>query len=367
MQQEQEQVQDQLGQDEQGDSQRPPVGRRGGGDLYGEVAGGGGRVRLRGHGEALESAGLVLLVLHLEEGVERVGCVAVAVHATARRPVSQRGAVGERARVVDVVGELLHGVAAGVGVDDAPRPGQVLHAARRHQHRVLPLPAQVHRVLGLPVVPEDAPVPLEVAGSHALDVLVQETEQVHLDVLVRPRRGAGVRRQTLEQAVVEPLRVRAGGVLVAVGGPADLANDDGHVAVPDRLERRNQGVEVGVEHVGVGHAGARVHQRRRVAVEEGEVHGEVVVEEQADERVDVHREGRAVVAQELHHLRHQVRDVGAPPPRRRHRVVLRGHVHVGVQRHRGLDGVPEPGLVQCVLNVLQRRERHLVERAVVGR
>ena len=55
---------------------RPPAAcrrRRVGGDLYGEVAGGGGGVGLRGHGERLEVACLVPLVLHLEVGVEGVG------------------------------------------------------------------------------------------------------------------------------------------------------------------------------------------------------------------------------------------------------------------------------------------------------
>ncbi|BAS86800.1 Os03g0792850, partial [Oryza sativa Japonica Group] len=277
--------------------------------------------------------------------------------------VAERRAVGEGAGEVDVVGELA-GV-LGVGVDDAPRPGQVRHALGRHEHGVLALPGEVDGVLGLAVEPEDAPMALEVARRHALGVLVEEAEEVDLDVLPRPRRRAGVGGEALEEAVVEALRVGGGGVLVAVGGPADLADDDGHVAVADALERRHQRVEVGVEHVGVGDA--VVHHRRRAAVEEGEVDGEVVVEVEADERVDVDGERRAVVGQELHHLRHQVGDVGAEPPRRRHLLVLRRVVYVGVERHGGLDAVAEAGVVQRVLDVHQRRQRHLVERAIVCR
>jgi hypothetical protein len=95
------------------------------------------------------------------------------------------------------------------------------------------------------------PVPLEAARLHALLVLVDEPEQVDIQVLARPRRRAAVRRQALQQPVVEPLRVGRLGASVTVGGPADLPDDDGHVAVTYRHERRHQRVKVGLEHVGV--------------------------------------------------------------------------------------------------------------------
>nr|ACN28343.1 unknown [Zea mays]ACN28478.1 unknown [Zea mays] len=337
-------------------------GRRPRLDLYGEVAGGGGGVGLGGQRKALEVAGLVLLVLRLVVRVERVRRVAGDVHAAARGAVPQRRAVGERAGVVDVGAEPAE--VLGSGVQRAPRPGQVRHAARRHQRRVPALPREVHGELGLAVVPQHAPVALEVARRDALGVLVDEPEQVHLRrALARPRRRAGVRRQPPQQARVEALRVGRLGVPVAVRGPPHLAHDHRHVAVPHGPQRRHQRVEVGVEHVGVQHA-VVVHWRR-AAVEEGVVQREVLVQVQAQERVDVHGEGRAVPSQEPHHVRHQPRDVGAEPPRRRNRVAPRGVVHVGVQRHGRLDPVADPGVVQSVLDVLQRRERDVDEGPVV--
>jgi hypothetical protein len=151
-------------------------------DLYGEVAGVRGRVLRRGHGEALEVAAALHLVLHLEVHVEGVGRVAGGVQAVARGAVAERGAVGEGAGVGDAVADLARVLR--VGVDDAPLAGQVLDPPRRHERRVPALPRQVHGVLGLAVVAHDAPVALEVARRHALGVLVDEAEQVDLDVLV---------------------------------------------------------------------------------------------------------------------------------------------------------------------------------------
>uniref|UniRef100_A0A3B6LUL4 Uncharacterized protein n=1 Tax=Triticum aestivum TaxID=4565 RepID=A0A3B6LUL4_WHEAT len=360
---------DQSQQHEQsGGAERPgarsPVATRrrgGGGDLYGEAAGGGGGVGLRGDGERLEVARLVLLVLHLEVHVEGVGGVAVHVHAVAAGAHAERRAVGEGAGVVHVLHQLA--LVLGVGVVHAPRLGQVLHALGRHQHGVLPVPGEVHGELGLAVEAEHAPVPLERARRHALDVLVQEPEEVDLHVLFGPERRAGVGRQPRQQAVVEALGEGVGGVLVAVGRPADLADDDGQVAVADGGERRHQRVEVGVEHVGV--SVDAVDQRLGEAVEEGEVDGEVLAEVEAEVGVDVDGEGGAVVGQELHHLRHERGDVRPEAARRRHLVVGGRVVDVGVERHGGLD-LAESGVVERVLDVLQRREGDLVEGAVVG-
>jgi hypothetical protein len=188
------------------------------------------------------------------------------------------------------------------------------------------------------------PVPLEAARLHALLVLVDEPEQVDIQVLARPRRRAAVRRQALQQPVVEPLRVGRLGASVTVGGPADLPDDDGHVAVTYRHERRHQRVKVGLEHVGV--RDAVVVHRRGGPVEEGEVEREVVVEVEAEERVDVDGEGRLALRQELDDVRHDAGDVGAEPARRRHGILGWGVVHIGVERYRGLEGV---------LDVLQSR------------
>jgi hypothetical protein len=87
----------------------------------------------------------------------------------ARRAVERRE-VGVRARVVDVYAELA----------EVPwRSGFSAHhvleryltrALRRHERRVLALAmlGEVHGVLGLAVVTEDAPVPLEVARGATL-------------------------------------------------------------------------------------------------------------------------------------------------------------------------------------------------------
>ncbi|KAF7056752.1 hypothetical protein CFC21_064133, partial [Triticum aestivum] len=335
-----------------------------GGYLDGEVARRRGGIRLGGQREALEVTGLVLLALRLVVGVEGVGGVAPGVHAVARRAVPQRRAVRVAARVVDLgAEELVEIVPAGLGVERAPRSGQVLHALGRHQHCVSALPAEVHGELGLPVVPEDAPVPLEAAWLHALPVLVHHPEQVRLDVPVRPRRRAAVRRQPLQQPVIEAPRIGRLGVPVAVRGPPHLADNDRHVAVPHCRQRRDQRVEVGVVHVGVHHT-VVVH-RRRPAVEEGEVQGEVVVEVEAEEGVDVDGEGRLVLGQELDHVRHDAGDLGAEPARRRHGVPGRGVVHVGVERDRRLDPVADAGVVERVLDVLQRRQGDLHERPLV--
>nr|ACR34706.1 unknown [Zea mays] len=317
-------------------------------DLYGEVAGVRGRVLRRGHGEALEVAAALHLVLHLEVHVEGVGRVAGGVQAVARGAVAERGAVGEGAGVGDAVADLARVLR--VGVDDAPLAGQVLDPPRRHERRVPALPRQVHGVLGLAVVAHDAPVALEVARRHALGVLVDEAEQVDLDVLARAQRRAGAGRQLPQQARVELLRERGRGVLVAVGRPPDLADHDGEAADARRGQRGHERVEVGVEHVGV--LDAVVHDGAARAVEEGVVQREVVVVVEAQERVDVDGEGRAALVQELHDLRHEAGDVGPEPPRRRHQVVLGRVVHVGVQRHRRLDGVAEAGVVQRALDVL---------------
>jgi hypothetical protein len=79
-------------------------------------------------------------------------------------------------------------------------------------------------------------VALEVALLDALAVLVDEAEKVGVD---RPEHN-GVpwpeAMRVVEEALVEPLRVAQVGVGVAVGGPAQLTHNDGHVskAVPGK-------------------------------------------------------------------------------------------------------------------------------------
>ncbi|BAT14581.1 Os11g0577866, partial [Oryza sativa Japonica Group] len=338
-----------------------------GGDLHAEVAGALRHVPVvfGDDGEPLEVARRVGLPLRLVVHVERVRRVPTRVERAAAAPVAERRAVGVRARVPDVVGEPAGVVVRHVRVQHAPPPWQVLDALRRHRHRRPPGAAEVERELGPAVEREDAPVALEVARRHALGVLVHQPEQVHLDARARPERRAAPRRQPLEQAGVEPLRVRHGGVLVAVRRPPDLADHDREAPEPDPLQRRHQRVEVGVEHVGVVDAVVHHRPRRRPAVEEGVVEREVVVAVEAEEGVDVDCERRAAAVEEPDHVGHGAGDVVAEPPRRRHRVARRRVVHVGVHRHRRLDPLPVPGLVERALDVPQRRHGGAVELAVV--
>uniref|UniRef100_A0A8R7QYB4 Uncharacterized protein n=1 Tax=Triticum urartu TaxID=4572 RepID=A0A8R7QYB4_TRIUA len=351
--------------DHQGQQQRrrgPSACRDGGGadDLHREEAGLGGGVLVGDLGEAVEVAGAHVLVLHLEVHVECVGDVAHLVEPVAGAAVAQRRAVAAGAGVLDVPPQLVHVlVLGGLVVEHAPLLGQVLHAGHGGEPPVVPLPRQVHAELGLAVVGEDAPVALEVARRDALHVLVEEAEEVDVH-LARPEVGALVLGQLLEEAVVEAARELGVGVLVAVGGPADLADDDLEAGHAGLLERAHQRVVVGVEHVGV--ADAAVVLDAAAAVEEGELEGEVVALVEAEEGVDVDDEGRAVVVHELDHVGHDVVDVGPE-------LALGGlvaDVDVGVERHGGLDLVADPGLVQRLLDVLERRHGVLHEAAVVA-
>uniref|UniRef100_A0A8I7BCS6 Uncharacterized protein n=1 Tax=Hordeum vulgare subsp. vulgare TaxID=112509 RepID=A0A8I7BCS6_HORVV len=341
---------------------RGPSPRRDGGgadDLDGEEAGLGGGVLVGDLGEAVEVAGAHVLVLHLEVHVEGVGDVALLVEAVAGAAVSQRRAVAAGARVLDVPRQLPLAVLGGVLVEHAPLLGQVLHAGHGREQPVVALPRQVHGELGLAVVGEDAPVPLEVARRDALHVLVEEPEEVDVH-LALPEVGALVLGQLLEEPVVEAPRQLGVAVLVAVRGPADLADDDLEVGHAGLLERAHQGVVVCVEHVGVAHAAVVLDAV--AAVEEGELEGEVVALVEAEEGVDVDDEGRAVVVHELDHVGHDVVDVG--PELALGRLVA--DVHVGVERDGGLHLVAEPGLVQRLLDVLERRHGGLHEAAVVA-
>jgi len=306
-------------------------------------------------GEPLEVARRLHLPLRLVVGVERVRRVPARVQRAAAAAVAQRRAVGAGARVPDVVrdpaagrGVIIVPAAGADVVQHAPPPGQVLHAPRRDGHRRPPVAAaaQVQRELWPPVEGEDAPVALEVARRHALGVLVDEPEQVHLDARAGPERRASPRREALEEPRVEALRERRRRVPVAVRRPAHLADHHRQVAQPDPPQRRHQRVEVGVEHVRVDDS--PVDDRLRgasAAVEEGEVQREVGVPVQAEERVDVDGERRAAAVEEADHVRHHARHVAAEPPRRRHRVARRRVVHVRVHGDRRLDRRPVPGLV----------------------
>lgn len=116
---------------------------------------------------------------------------------------------------------------------------------------------------------------LEVAGLHALPVLIGEAEEVVLD-RVGVERGAFIRRHLLEESVVEFPRQFGGGIFVAVRRPPDFSDDDRDLSGSGFLQRRHEGVQVGIKHVVV--RDSVVVDGRRAAVEEGECDGEIRVE-----------------------------------------------------------------------------------------
>lgn len=204
-------------------------------------------------------------------------------------------------------------------------------------------------------------MPLEVPRLDALLVLVDQAEEVRVD---RPgsQRRAVAARDMVHEALVESLRELLVRVHVPVRRPPDLAHDDRDVPEAVPLQRRHEGVMVGVEHVGVGDRA--VDDGGGVAVEEGVVHGEVGVLVEADEGVDVGGEGSAIVAEELDDGQHEVMYVGAEVTVGG----LAGHrfVDVGIEGNGSLDLVAQPSRVESRLDVLQRRIRSLQKAPVVG-
>uniref|UniRef100_A0A804PEU4 Uncharacterized protein n=1 Tax=Zea mays TaxID=4577 RepID=A0A804PEU4_MAIZE len=316
-------------------------------------------VLARGRREALEPAGHVVLVVLLEVVVERVRDVAADVQHPARRLVAKAGAVRHGARVSHVVGELRV-VEVHRRLQHAPLPLEVLHALGSHETAARVRRPQVQLVLGQAVVGEDAPVPLEVPWLDALVVLVDQAEQVGVDGS-GPHRRAPPGGDVGHEALVEALRHLGVGVPVAVRRPPDLADDHGQVPEPVLLQRPYQRVVVRVEHVAVGEGA--VHNRRRGPLEEGVVHGEVRVDVEAYERVDVDGEGTAVVAQELHYGEHQVVDVRAEVPVGR--LGGRRGVDIGVERACHLDLVAQAGFYERALYVPDGGESGLQEASVV--
>jgi hypothetical protein len=114
---------------------------------------------------------------------------------------------------------------------------------------------------------EQSPVPL--SGRTRLKVLIKQREKVGLESPVGHQRRAPTRAGMPDQVPIKRRRIghATGFVAVAVGGPTGLAHDQPHVAVPDGLHGRVEGVHHGVEHVGVRNACELVVDAR-VALEE---------------------------------------------------------------------------------------------------
>uniref|UniRef100_A0A804RA10 Uncharacterized protein n=1 Tax=Zea mays TaxID=4577 RepID=A0A804RA10_MAIZE len=274
---------------------------------------------------------------------------------------AEAGAVGVLAGVADGAGDGRVG-GAGVRAEHAPLLGEVADALGRHDR---PAAGEPERVLGRAVVVEDAPVALEAARVDALVVLVQQREDVDVGHLRAPR-GALAGDDAVEEALVEALRVGGVGVLVAVGGPADLPDDDGDGAEAVLLERGDEGVvvgveDVGVEHVAVLHAGLR--GARAGGREVGVVDGEVGVGVQGEEWVDVDGEHAAVVEEEADEADHEAGDVG--PEVARGRAAVAGLVDVGVERDGDVHLPGEARLDERGLHVLHGGQRGGLELALV--
>jgi len=326
-----------------------------------EAAGPLGRVGGCDDGEVVEVAGGLLLVGRLEELVEGVGDVGARVEVAAGGAGAEAGAVGVLAGVPDGAGDGRVG-GAGVLPEHAPLLGEVADALGRHDG---PACGEPELVLGRAVVVEDAPVPLEVARVDALVVLVEQREDVDVGH-GGAARGALAGDDAVEEPLVEPLRVGGVGVLVAVGGPSDLPDDDGDGAEAVLLERGDEGVvvgveDVGVEHVAVLHAGLR--RRRAGGREVGVVDGEVGVGVEGEERVDVDGEHAAVVEEEADEADHESGDVG--PEVARGRLAVAGLVDVGVERDGDVDLPGESRLDERRLHVLHGGERGGLELALV--
>ena len=306
-------------------------------------------------GQIGEGAAAHLLAGRLEVLVEGVRDLAPGIQSAARGPGQETRTVGVRARRVYARSQSGFS-AAGNRRKHAPPPGEIPHSRRWHETPAVTASVELQRVLDSAVVVKDPPVALERTGVDVLLVLVEQPEEVDL----RRREGALGRALAAGHAIQEPLveapgvdRVGAG---VAVRGPADLPHDDGHGGEPVLLQSPDQGVEVGVEDVGVC-GGAVDEDGRAAAVEEGVVDGEMRVGVETEKGVDVDGERGAGIEEEFRDGDHERADV-------RPEVASRGEpgtrlVHIGVERDSDFDLAAQPSLHERRLDVLQRREHHL--------
>ncbi|PON49424.1 hypothetical protein PanWU01x14_230080, partial [Parasponia andersonii] len=167
---------------------------------------------------------------------------------------------------------------------------------------------QIQIVLDRPIEVENPPVALEVPRVDALGVFVEQSEDIDVGQSGPPR-GPLPLHDALDQALVEPPSVLDVCVRVAVGGPAHLADCDGHGPEAVLLQSGHEGVEIGLHDVVVGDGAVDDGVGR--AAEEGVLLGEVGVGLEAEERVDVDGEGAAIVAEELDDGEHEGVDVGS--------------------------------------------------------
>lgn len=235
---------------------------------------------------------------------------------------------------------------AGGGREDAPPPGEVPDIAGRNQTAGVGAEAEV--ILCCPVVVKDSPVAFEVPRLDALGILINEAEQVGIH---RAWSHGSASAQMGHGTLIVPLCISYVGIPIAISRPSDLSDDDRHVPESILLQRPDQGVIVGIKHIGVG--SPIVIYGARVSVEECVVHREVGIVVEAYERVDVDSEWSSILAQESNNLHHQIFDVCSEIPRRR---LLRGRlVDIGVERNGDLHPVAEAGFDQSRLNILKRR------------
>lgn len=132
----------------------------------------------------------------------------------------------------------------------------------------------------------------------------------------------------VDKALIEPPSTVHVGIRIAVGGPSNLADDDRQVGEAVLFESGEEGVEVGVQNVGVRNRA--VNDGRGIAVEKGVLFGEVGVGLEAEKGVDVDGERSSVVAEELYDGDHEVVDVR--PEVSAGRKIVSCLVHVGVDR-----------------------------------
>ncbi|URE14130.1 G-type lectin S-receptor-like serine threonine-protein kinase [Musa troglodytarum] len=252
-----------------------------------------------------------------------IGRVPVEVQVVAGGAIPHGSAIRERAGIVDAVIQV----------------GEVIDPFDAHQIGVSSLPRQIQSVLGLPVELEDAPVPLEGPGSGALGVLVHEAKQVNLYAPFSRRRPLSA-RDMAEQPLVELFGHLHVGVLVAVSWPANLADDDGHIGIPCFPQGPDQGVETGVEHVGVDCFA--VTDARFGRPEEGKVHREILVAVGAEEGVDVDDERGSVFGEDGEDFEHGFSCLRSELACRRDGVRTRRSVDVGVEGDGGLHMASQP-------------------------
>lgn len=202
---------------------------------------------------------------------------------------------------------------------------------------------------------------LKVTRLDALLVLVEQAKEVDVRRCRSLGRAAPL-SDPIEEALVEPARVINIGMDVTVSGPPNLADDYRHGSKTVALERPDEGVIVGLEHVGVGDGA--VDDGGGGGGEEGIVDGEVWIGVEAEEGVNVDGQRATVVLKETDDGEHEVTDVRAE-------VAAGGEaaaalVDVGVEGDSDSHLPTEAGLDQRCLDVLQRCERRVLEHPVVG-